>query len=293
MGSEARISVASAVKYQDRSGKKFVRVSLRYASKELKELANLKISAEDLFPLDFMKEIKDVYVSLLSEGKIISDPYEKTDRLAAHRDRARRHLPAAQGRREPRHQRLLFGQDRDDLGLPPEGRQRQHGHGQLGPVLPGGRPREHGDLRPVAREVQRRGQRLQARGRQPAAADHLRVQRPGDERPPVPDQVHRGRHQPQAPAQALPAQEPGREGRPRQAASEFFVLALGQRPDPEAPRHRGGRRRGRGGRARRHRRASRPGRSSSSSSPAACPRSRSRPSTSITRSRSATRSPWT
>lgn len=78
MGSEARISVASAVKFQDGSGKKFVRVSLRYASKELKELANLKISAEDLFPLDFMKEIKDVYVSLLSESKIVSDPYEKS-----------------------------------------------------------------------------------------------------------------------------------------------------------------------------------------------------------------------
>jgi len=77
MGSEARISVASAVKFQDRSGKKFVRVSLRYASKELKELENLKIDAKELFPLDFMKEIKDVYVSLLSEGKIISDPYEK------------------------------------------------------------------------------------------------------------------------------------------------------------------------------------------------------------------------
>jgi uncharacterized membrane protein len=78
MGSEARISVASAVKYQDRSGKKFVRVTLRYASKELKELAKLNINAADLFPLDFMKEIKDVYVSLLSEGKIISDPYEKS-----------------------------------------------------------------------------------------------------------------------------------------------------------------------------------------------------------------------
>ena len=78
MGSEARISVASAVKYQDRSGKKFVRVALRYASKELKELAKLNISAEDLFPLDFMKEIKDVSVSLRSEGKIISDPYERT-----------------------------------------------------------------------------------------------------------------------------------------------------------------------------------------------------------------------
>jgi hypothetical protein len=78
MGSEARIAVASAVKFQDTGGKKFVRVTLRYSSKELKELAKLNISAEDLFPLDFMKEIKDVSVSLRSEGKIISDPYEKT-----------------------------------------------------------------------------------------------------------------------------------------------------------------------------------------------------------------------
>lgn len=77
MGSEARISVASAVKYQDNSGKKYVRVSLRYSSKEMKELAKLNIDAKDLFPLDFLKEIKDVYVSLRSEGKIISDPYEK------------------------------------------------------------------------------------------------------------------------------------------------------------------------------------------------------------------------
>ena len=78
MGSEARISVASAVKYQDSSGKKFVRVSLRYSSKELKELAKLNIDAQDLFPLDYLREIKDVYVSLKHEGKIISDPYEKT-----------------------------------------------------------------------------------------------------------------------------------------------------------------------------------------------------------------------
>ena len=77
LGSEARISVASAVKYQDKTGKKYVRVSLHYSSKELKELAKLNISAEDLFPLDFLQEIKDVYVSLRSEGKIISDPYEK------------------------------------------------------------------------------------------------------------------------------------------------------------------------------------------------------------------------
>lgn len=77
MGSEARISVATAVKYQDRNGKKFVRVSIRYSSRELKQLAKLKINAEDLFPLDFLKEIKDVSVSLKSEGKIISDPYEQ------------------------------------------------------------------------------------------------------------------------------------------------------------------------------------------------------------------------
>ncbi len=78
MGSEARISVASAVKFQDAAGKKFVRVTLRYSSKELKELAKLNIDAGDLFPLDFMKEIKDVSVSLKSEGKIVSDPYERT-----------------------------------------------------------------------------------------------------------------------------------------------------------------------------------------------------------------------
>ncbi len=77
MGSEARISVASAVKFQNAGGKKFVRVTLRYSSKELKELANLNISAEDLFPLDFMKEIKDVYVSLKSERKDHLGPVRK------------------------------------------------------------------------------------------------------------------------------------------------------------------------------------------------------------------------
>ena len=78
MGSEARINVASAVKFQDAGGKKFVRVTLRYSSKELKQLENLRIKADDLFPLDFMKELKDVSVSLKSEAKIVSDPYEKT-----------------------------------------------------------------------------------------------------------------------------------------------------------------------------------------------------------------------
>ncbi len=78
MGSEARISVVNAVKYQDESGKKFVRVTLRYSSKELKELEKLNIDAKEIFPLDFLQEVKDVYVSLRSDGKIISDPYEKT-----------------------------------------------------------------------------------------------------------------------------------------------------------------------------------------------------------------------
>ncbi len=77
LGSEARLSVVSAVKYQDKAGKKYVRVTLHYSSKELKELSKLNISAEDLFPLDFLKEIQDVYVSLRSEGKIVSNPYEK------------------------------------------------------------------------------------------------------------------------------------------------------------------------------------------------------------------------
>ncbi len=77
MGSEARISVASAVKYQDQNGKKHVRVQLLYSSKELKELSKLNIKAEDVFPLDFLQEVKDVSVSLRSEGKIISNPYER------------------------------------------------------------------------------------------------------------------------------------------------------------------------------------------------------------------------
>lgn len=76
LGSEVRIYVTKAIKYQDKSGKKYVRVSLRYSSRELKELDTLAIEAEELFPLDFLKEIKDVYVSLKSEGKIISVPYE-------------------------------------------------------------------------------------------------------------------------------------------------------------------------------------------------------------------------
>jgi len=76
MGSEARISVIKAIKYQDKNGKKYVRVYLQYSSRELKELEKLNIKAEDLFPLDYLKEIKDIYISLKSDGKIISNPYE-------------------------------------------------------------------------------------------------------------------------------------------------------------------------------------------------------------------------
>ncbi len=100
-------------------------------------------------------------------------PLREDDRRAAPRDGEGRDLPAPQGRREPGHQRVLFRQGRDDVRLSPEGRERQYRHHQLRPVLPGGRPGEPGQLRPVARKIQRRGQRLQARGRQPASPDHL------------------------------------------------------------------------------------------------------------------------
>lgn len=83
LGSEVRIYVSKAIKYQDKDGKKYVQVFLRYSSREVKELDTLGISAEDIFPLDLLKEIKDVYVSLKSEGKIISLPYEsKISQLA-------------------------------------------------------------------------------------------------------------------------------------------------------------------------------------------------------------------
>jgi hypothetical protein len=111
------------VKYQDKAGKKYVRVSLRYYSRELKELAKLNIDAKDLFPLDFLQEIKDVYVSLRSEGKIISDPYEKTiSSLSLEQER-----------------QVTFQQERNHLSLFTERAECQHSHCQFSTILPRGR----------------------------------------------------------------------------------------------------------------------------------------------------------
>ena len=173
MGSEARISVASAVKFQDAGGKKFVRVTLRYSSKELKELAKLNISAEDLFPLDFMKEIKDVSVSLKSEGKIISDPYEKT--IAS--------LPL-ETERDVTFQ-LLKDVENLDINVFYSGKNEttsvylQKGVSANIVTINSAQFSQEADLESTAtfdlslEKFSRRGQRLQARGRQPAPPDQL------------------------------------------------------------------------------------------------------------------------
>ncbi len=111
MGSEARISVASAVKFQDAGGKKFVRVTLRYSSKELKELAKLNISAEDLFPLDFMKEIKDVYCLPPVRGAKSFPIRMRRRSPRCPRIPAGRDVPASQGRREPGRERFFSGKN--------------------------------------------------------------------------------------------------------------------------------------------------------------------------------------
>jgi len=77
LGSDMRVSVVGAVKRQERDGARLVRVTLGYSSRDLKELAKLDIRTEELFPLQYLKEIRDVYVSLRFEGRIISDPYER------------------------------------------------------------------------------------------------------------------------------------------------------------------------------------------------------------------------
>ncbi|MEW6455655.1 MAG: NEW3 domain-containing protein [Acidobacteriota bacterium] len=75
-GSEAKVVVDSATKWMDQRGKIHVKVSLLYSAKELEALFSLGIK-EELFPQDFLKEIKDIYVSLLSDGFIISEPYQE------------------------------------------------------------------------------------------------------------------------------------------------------------------------------------------------------------------------
>lgn len=77
LGSEMRVSVVSAVKRQAPDGARSVQVSLSYSSRNVDELAKLGMDTQDLFPLQYLREIRDVYVSLRSEGRIISDPYER------------------------------------------------------------------------------------------------------------------------------------------------------------------------------------------------------------------------
>jgi len=242
MGSEARIAVASAVKFQDAAGKKFVRVTLRYSSKELKELAKLNISAEDLFPLDFMKEIKDVSVSLRSEGKIISDPYERTIAslpLESERDVTFQLLKDVEsldinvfysGKDEATAVYLQkgvsanivtvnsaqFSQEADlesqatyELSL-----EKFSGEANVFKLEIANLPHqinfEFSDPATSARLSQIKFTegvtsmklslklRLQARDRQPPPPNQFRIQRPGDQRPPVADQVHRGRDEHEA-----------------------------------------------------------------------------------------------
>lgn len=76
VGDEVRVAVESALKFQTGSGEKMVRVTVRYSAREIKELSRLGLAAEELFPLDFLKELKDVGVSLQEAGRIVSDPYE-------------------------------------------------------------------------------------------------------------------------------------------------------------------------------------------------------------------------
>ncbi len=74
-GSEAKIVIQSAVKWMDEKGKPHVRVSILYSAKELESL--FSSGMRELFPIDFLKEMKDVYISLISEGFIISEPYQR------------------------------------------------------------------------------------------------------------------------------------------------------------------------------------------------------------------------
>jgi hypothetical protein len=75
-GSEAKVVVQSAVKWMDERGRLHVRVSLLYSARELEALFSSGIK-EELFPLNLTKEIKDIHVSLLSDGFIVSDPYQR------------------------------------------------------------------------------------------------------------------------------------------------------------------------------------------------------------------------
>ncbi len=75
-GSEAKVVVQSAVKWMDERGRLHVRVSLLYSARELEALFSSGIK-EELFPINLTREIKDIHVSLLSDGFIVSEPYQR------------------------------------------------------------------------------------------------------------------------------------------------------------------------------------------------------------------------
>lgn len=76
VGDEVRISVAHAVKTQTASGEKVVQVSLLYTAREIQELGRMGLVGDDAFPMDFLKEARNISVSLQEVGRIISNPYE-------------------------------------------------------------------------------------------------------------------------------------------------------------------------------------------------------------------------
>lgn len=77
VGTETRVVLESAVKIQGADGRKLVRVTVRNESRDLTELQGLAVPEESLFPLGLLKEVTNVYVSLKSDGKIVSDPFER------------------------------------------------------------------------------------------------------------------------------------------------------------------------------------------------------------------------
>lgn len=81
-GTEARVLIQSATKWIDKSGRPHAKIALLYSARNIEALYSLGVK-EDLFPLDFLKELQDIYVSLYSDDYIISEPYQvKIEKIA-------------------------------------------------------------------------------------------------------------------------------------------------------------------------------------------------------------------
>jgi len=81
-GTEARVLIQSATKRIDKKGRPHAKITLLYSARNIEALYSLGIK-EDLFPLDFLKELQDIYVSLYADDYIISEPYQvKIDKIA-------------------------------------------------------------------------------------------------------------------------------------------------------------------------------------------------------------------